>query len=177
MKKFDMSKKLDWAKKIVRCAEKSEYDRIEAEIAAIPEIVPSQENLWKNDKYEGYTPPRAQCCMFEQEDAEKAVNESDLKIIEELFESNRHSHYLCCCRKCGALVIHQYEELITFDWDNADCFDRYFPVESMEEARELVKAYPFAHLAGVRKHIEVSYTEEDSENKFYGYYGRDFNGK
>ena len=177
MTKKDISKKPARAKKIVRRDEQRDYDRIEAEIAAISDIVPSQENLWKDKEYEGYVPPRALCCMFEQEDAEKAVNESNLEFIEELFKSNRHSHFLCRCRKCGALVIQQYEELITFDWDNADCFDRYFPVGSMEEARELIKAYPFAHLAGVRKHIRVSYTEEDSVHKFYGYYGRDFNGK
>ena len=125
MTKKDISKKPARAKKIVRRDEQRDYDRIEAEIAAISDIVPSQENLWKDKEYEGYVPPRALCCMFEQEDAEKAVNESNLEFVEELFKSNRHSHFLCRCRKCGALVIQQYEELIWFDWDNADCFDRY----------------------------------------------------
>lgn len=177
MSEKDFAKRTDWAKLIVRRAKKREYNRIESEIAAIPEIVPEQENLKRNDEYEGYVPARARCCMFEQADAERAVMEADLDFVEELFVSNRHSHDLLRCRKCGALVIHQYEELVTYDWDNADCFDRYYPVGSIEEARKLTKSFPFAHLAGARKHIEVSYTEENNRDKRYRYRGCDFNGK
>ena len=45
--------------------------------------MPEQENLKRNDEYEGYVLARARCCMFEQADAERAVMEADLDFVEE----------------------------------------------------------------------------------------------
>ena len=80
MSEKDRSKHTFWAKEIIHLAEKREHDRVETEIAAIPEIVPKQENLRKNGKYKDYIPARERCCMFEYADAEKAEKEADFRF-------------------------------------------------------------------------------------------------
>ena len=120
---------------------------------------------------------KARCCMFDEADAEKAVKEADLEHVERLYDGDRHVHDLCRCRKCGAFVMRQYEEIAMFDWDNPVCYDRYYSVGSPEEARELEKKHLFSNLSGVRRHIEVSWFEESPEHRSYRYCGSDFGGK
>ena len=75
------------------------------------------------------------CCMFDYKDPDDAVRNKKLQRIENLWESSRREEYLCQCKNCGAYVVYDYEEIANLygGWDNADIFERYYPVEIDEE--------------------------------------------
>ena len=72
--------------------------------------------------------------MFRQEDAELAVKNRDLVIIEVLCDSHRRERALCRCRICGGTVLYDYEEIANLygSWDNADIIEHWYPVELLE---------------------------------------------
>ena len=87
------------------------------------------------------------CCIFEERPLSEDCLRERLEKVEEIDFSYRHAHIVYKCKKCGAYVLYEYEEGSCFmpgeNWDDADCYDRYFPVESVEQARELVNKYVF----------------------------------
>lgn len=139
----------------------------------IKDIVDRKRNPIPTVEYAEPIGTRKVCCMFDEPDAEKAVRNASLSFVEDHYKSYRHERSLYRCRKCGAYVLKHYEEIATFlpgyDWDNADCFERYYPVEMVEEARDLEGRYSFGKLSYARGHIEVFYTENNYECKSYRY--------
>ena len=90
---------------------------------------------------------KKKCCIFEERPLSKEYLNERLELVEVIDRSYRHEHMVYKCRNCGAYVLYEYEEVSYFipgeNWDDADCYDRYFPVESVELARELVDKYMF----------------------------------
>ena len=110
------------------------------------------------------------CCMFQgKRKWEEAI--AGLKHEEVLFNDLRNYWLLYRCRKCGAWVLYEYEEQHYFtpdeNWDDAYCYDRYYPVESPEEAKALVETSHFRELHKERNHLEVFYKESTPEKKYF----------
>ena len=88
------------------------------------------------------------CCMFKCETAEEANKKAlnNLVVVEEygskcnghsLHTSDSGERWLARCKECGAYVLVQYSEVWYQDKEYYD----YYPVESIEHARELNKKY------------------------------------
>ena len=63
------------------------------------------------------------CCLFKGDSAARAVKEWQRELVQDLTDSYRESRTLYRCKKCGGLVLCDYEETAHFlpgeDWDNA----------------------------------------------------------
>jgi len=111
------------------------------------------------------------CCLFEEKDAQKAVKEKDFELVKWIINSYRDDRALYRCRKCGGLVLYDYEETAHFlpgeDWDNAYCEEYYWPVkpEDVQTVDEEMEFNWSAIMA--RKHIAAYYRELDVGEKPY----------
>lgn len=86
------------------------------------------------------------CCIFKDRPTEAEVHRR-LERVESIDFSDRHRHTVYRCRECGAYVLYEYEEVSCFmpgeNWDDADIYHRYYPVDGIEHARRLVDESPF----------------------------------
>jgi len=113
------------------------------------------------------------CCLFQGSSAVKAVNEWQREVVEILTDTCRHDRILYRCRKCGGLVLRDYEETALFlpgeDWDNAYIEEYYYPVlEEDIEKKDGEMMFNWSAITS-RKHIEASYRELDEGDKPYYY--------
>ena len=111
------------------------------------------------------------CCLFDGKNAKKAMKERDLEVITWLISSYRHDRAFYRCRKCGGLVLFDYEETAHFlpgeDWDNAYVEEYYWPVIP-EDIRVNGGEIGLDWTAiTARKHISVDYRELDEGEKPY----------
>ena len=74
------------------------------------------------------------CCVFKGDSAVDALRERDFTVEKVLipFDRNREERILYRCKKCGGLVLFDYEEAAYFivgeNWDNAHVTASYYPV-------------------------------------------------
>ena len=54
------------------------------------------------------------CCLFEGDSAVRAVKEWQRELVQDLTDSYRESRTLYRCKKCGGLVLCDYEETAHF---------------------------------------------------------------
>ena len=113
------------------------------------------------------------CCLFEEKNAKKAMKERDFELVNWLINSYRHDRVLYRCKKCGGLILYDYEETAHFlpgeDWDNAYIEEYYWPVLP-EDIRTVDEEIEFDWSAiTVRKHIFAEYRELDEGEKPYYY--------
>ena len=111
------------------------------------------------------------CCVFEEKNAKKAIKEKKFELVNWLVNSYRHDRVLYRCKKCGGLVLYEYEEEAHFlpgeDWDNAYCEEYYWPV-LQEDIQTVDGDVEFNWGAiSVRKHIVADYRELDRGEKPY----------
>ncbi len=105
------------------------------------------------------------CCLFEGESASDEMKERNLEVVERIDDSYRESRILYRCKKCGGLVLYDYEETAWFvpgeDWDNAYVDVYYYPVLE-EDVRREDGAVNFNWKAlKSRRNIEAHYREND----------------
>ena len=113
------------------------------------------------------------CCLFQGSSAAEAINEWYGEVVENLTDTCRHDRILYRCRKCGGLVLRDYEETALFlpgeDWDNAYIDEYYYPVlEEDIEKKDGEMSFNWSALIS-RKHIAASYRELDEGDKPYYY--------
>ena len=113
------------------------------------------------------------CCLFDGVDAILARKNWECEIVEKLIISYRHDRILYRCKKCGGLVLYDYEETAHFlpgeDWDNAYVEEYYYPVLE-EDIKKKENETSFNWNAMIsRKHIAASYRELDEGDKPYYY--------
>ncbi len=111
------------------------------------------------------------CCLFEEKDAQKAMKEKEFELVEWIVNSYRDDRALYRCKKCGGLVLYEYEETAHFlpgeDWDNAYCEEYYWPVKP-EDIQTCDGEMEFNWSAiTARKHIAADYRELDVGEKLY----------
>ncbi len=93
------------------------------------------------------------CCMFDYKNAGDAVKNRNLIRISTLRDSSRRDQALCQCKLCGAYVLYDYEEIANLygGWDNADIFERFYPVEvEKEESEGEEPEYTWSFISGAR---------------------------
>ena len=105
------------------------------------------------------------CCLFEEDNAVQAVKDWSREIVDDLIDSYRHTRILYRCKKCGGLVLYDYEETAHFlpgeDWDNAYVDESYYPVlESDISVEDEEKEFNWFAMTS-RKYITASYRELD----------------
>ena len=115
---------------------------------------------------------REVCCMFEEKNPDLAVKNRDLERVATLWESSRREQVLFRCRRCGAYVFYDYEEIANLygGWDNADIFERYIPARAETTVSEDGETeYSWSQIKGARW-IYGHNLEEDAE-RWYLYEG------
>ena len=111
------------------------------------------------------------CCMFEGESAIQAVNDHSFEVVDLLRDKYRETRILYRCRKCGGLVLYDYEEEAHFlpgvDWDNAYIEEFYYPL--LEEDITIDEGEKYFDWGAIktRKYIAASYRELDSGDHPY----------
>ena len=93
------------------------------------------------------------CCMFDEKNPDHAVEHNDLSLVRTEYDSYRNTQMLYRCRKCGAYVYYDYEEIANLygGWDNAKKKKKYYPVtvEVTEQEGE-EPAYNWAIIPGAK---------------------------
>ncbi len=107
------------------------------------------------------------CCMFDDVNPSNAVAHKDLERIATLFKSSRSREVLYRCRRCGAYVFYEYEEIANLNgsWDNADVFEHFYPVEVEEDSPGSEESYKWSRIAGA-KWIYGHNLEEDKNPSY-----------
>ena len=113
------------------------------------------------------------CCLFDGDDAIESWKNRQLEIVKNYNDSYRESLILYRCKKCGGLVLYEYEETAMFipgeDWDNAYCEEHYYPVLEID-IKEADGEIDFNWRAmQSRKYITASYRELDEGEAPYRY--------
>lgn len=111
------------------------------------------------------------CCLFEGDSAARAVKEWQRELVQDLTDSYRESRTLYRCKKCGGLVLCDYEETAHYlpgeDWDNAYVEEYYWPV-APDDVQMIDGEIVFDWDALMsRRHISAHYRELDEGQKPY----------
>lgn len=105
------------------------------------------------------------CCMFSDPDPGHAIENRDLEYLVNDKWSRRES-IIYRCRKCGAYILHYFEEVTFFNgWDNADITEIYYPIEDPTVDGELKKFPENVAIIKDAPTIWTSYEEKDWDKK------------
>ncbi len=115
--------------------------------------------------------PNSICCLFKGNSAVRAVKEWQCELVRDLTDSYRESRTLYRCKKCGSLVLCDYEETAHFlpgeDWDNAYVEEYYWSV-APDDYQTIDGEIVFDWDALMsRRYISAHYRELDKGEKPY----------
>ena len=104
--------------------------------------------------------PPTQCHLWGQENIDP-IN-LDMNLLKVFVRSAHLERDLQQCRKCGQLYFHEWYEHLSFKHDD-DTYDTYIPIQSEEDASELLEAKTSADLVKYVPQLHGSYTNNHND--------------